>query len=123
MPMTYTRPPDTVDPIVAVFHDGLSERAFMDSLIAYARACGWRVYHDQDSRRNEPGFPDLVMTNGRSVYCVELKARKGRVSKAQQAWLDDLGSSTTHHVRVWRPSDRDEFVEVIERDAREPQAR
>ena len=36
MSTTYTRPPDTVDPIVAEFHDGLTERAFMDSLIAYA---------------------------------------------------------------------------------------
>ena len=63
------------------------------------------------------------MCNGRFVYCVELKTNKGRVTKMQQAWLDDLDNSAMHVVRVWRPSDRDEFIRVIQTDARDPQPR
>ena len=123
MNKTYTRPPDAVDPNAAKYHDGLSEKEFMVTLIADARANGWRVFHDLDSRRNEAGFPDILMTNGRFVYFVELKAKKGRVTKAQQKWLDDLDSSAFHAVRVWRPSDWPEFIKVIETDVREPQER
>jgi len=54
---------------------------------------------------------------------VELKTNKGRVTKMQQAWLDDLDNSAMHVVRVWRPSDRDEFIRVIQTDARDPQPR
>ena len=123
MPPTYQRPFDAVDPLEAEFSDDLTERAFQDKLINFARNQGWRVYHTYDSRRNEPGFPDLVMTNGHFVYHVELKTNKGRVTKIQQAWLDDLDNSAMHVVRVWRPSDRDEFIRVIQTDARDPQPR
>jgi len=123
MPTTYSRPADAVDPLEAEFHDGLSERAFQDKLVNFARNQGWRVYHTYDSRRNEAGFPDLVMCNGRFVYLVELKTDKGRVTKKQQAWLDDLDHSAMHVVRVWRPSDRDEFVRSITTNPRDPQPR
>ena len=120
---TFTRPPDAVDPMEAWFHDGLSEKVFMERLMTYARKNGWRVFHDLDSRKNEEGFLDILMTNGRVIYLVELKSEKGKVSKKQQAWIDDLESSVTHEVRVWRPSDYKAFVEVIEDDPRDPQPR
>ena len=123
MPPTYQRPLDAVDPLEAEFSDDLTERVFQDKLINFARNQGWRVYHTYDSRRNEAGFPDLIMTNGHFLYCVELKTNKGRVTKMQQAWLDDLDNSAMHVVRVWRPSDRDEFIRVIQTDARDPQPR
>ena len=123
IPPTYQRPPDAVDPLEAEFSEDLTERVFQEKLINFARNQGWRVYHTYDSRKNEAGFPDLIMCNGRFVYCVELKTNKGRVTKMQQAWLDDLDNSAMHVGRVWRPSDRAECSRVIQTDARDPQPR
>jgi hypothetical protein len=68
--------------------------------------CDWlhlRYWHDTDSRRNEAGFPDLVIL-GNGVVWAELKAERGRVSPEQQAWHDDLKRAGAE-VYVWRPAD------------------
>lgn len=61
------------------------------------------AYHTHDSRRSEPGFPDLVLVKGTRLIFAELKADTGRVSPAQQRWLDALGA--TSRAVVWRPRD------------------
>lgn len=82
----------------------ISEAAFQQAVVDLAKYRGWLVFHDFDSRRNAPGFPDLVLLHQRTGELVfaELKAQGGRLSQAQQKWLDAL-TIGGHEVHVWRP--------------------
>lgn len=42
------------------------ERDFQAAVMELARLLGWRVYHTWDSRKSEPGFPDLVLVRDAS---------------------------------------------------------
>lgn len=94
----------------AVMNGQVSEKEFQAAVIRYAELRGYRVYHTHDSRRSAAGFPDLVLVkHGRLVFA-ELKTEKGRLSKAQEEWLDALGNvgdplcDHCADVHVWRPS-------------------
>ena len=93
----------------------LSEKDWQSQVIAWAERAGWRVYHTYDSRRSVAGFPDLVLVKaGRAIQFIELKTIKGRVTPAQQGWLDAISASVcTPVARVWRPSDEDEVRAVL----------
>lgn len=84
----------------------ITEKQFMQKVIDLARLRGWLVYHTFDSRKSEPGFPDLVCVHGRQqrVVYAELKADKGKVSAFQERWLTEL-AATGAEVAVWRPAD------------------
>ncbi|QEP08750.1 VRR-NUC domain-containing protein [Glutamicibacter sp. ZJUTW] len=84
-----------------------SEAVFQSNVIRLAKSLGYmRIYHTKDSRGSEAGFPDLVMIHGKTkqVLFVELKSQGGRVSAAQELWLDDLRLGG-QFAEVWRPSD------------------
>lgn len=86
----------------------LSERQWQMQVEQLADLYGWRRYHTHDSRRSNPGFPDLVLVHAaaqRTLF-LELKAEKGRVSAEQQKWLDDLNAAGQQALVV-RPSDLD----------------
>ena len=89
----------------------IPERDFQATVIEYARACGWKVAHFHDSRRqvggkfvgdsDAAGFPDLVMVRDKAILFVELKSEKGRLSSAQLGWCQVLlGAAETC---IWRP--------------------
>jgi len=89
----------------------LSEQDFMQQIIDLAHLYGWMAYHTFDSRRSAPGYPDLAFchpTRG-EYFLAELKAEKGRLSPAQQRWIDALRAA---HVEtyIWRPGDFDTIV-------------
>jgi hypothetical protein len=70
----------------------MSEKELQQTIVDTARLLGWMVYHTHDSRRSEPGFPDLVLVHpkrGRLMF-VECKSATGRVTPEQTAWLDAL---------------------------------
>ena len=91
----------------------VTEKQFQATVIAMAKTCGWMVYHTHDSRKSEPGFPDLTMTrNGRMVYA-ELKTQSGRTTPEQDAWLAALAECDGNEVFVWRPSDFQEITETL----------
>jgi hypothetical protein len=94
-----------------------TERAFERAVVEYVQLLGWRVYHTYDSRRSNPGFPDLVLVRDGFALFIELKAEKGRVSIAQQEWIDALdlvaGETDRVGVFVWRPSDWAEIELVL----------
>ena len=94
----------------------LTERQWQTEVVNLARHQGWLVYHTYDSRRSEPGFPDLVLVRGAVIF-VELKTDKGRLTKAQKRWLTRLRDAGAD-VWVWRPCDR---VMVYDRLCRKPQ--
>ncbi len=80
----------------------MTERELLD---AVRDACRWSsllVYHTFDSRRSEPGFPDLVVVGPHGVIFRELKADRGRLSPDQRRWLDRLTQAGAD-AAVWRP--------------------
>ena len=71
---------------------------------------GYLCYHTRDSRRSNPGFPDLCMVGNKRLIFAELKSETGKVTLEQQDWLNrlDVIERKTKGVvvaRLWRPSD------------------
>lgn len=102
-----------------------SEAAFQQQVLQLAGFYGWLSYHTHDSRRSQPGFPDLVLVRGPELLFVELKTDKGRVRPEQQVWLQALtviqsavcrirldsggGELPAVEAHLWRPKDFDEL--------------
>ena len=98
-----------------VFLDSkLSEAQFQAQIVTMARWHGWKVYHTYDSRRSEPGFPDLIMLRSGVQVVIECKSLNGKVTDDQQGWLDAFRAVPQCIVRVWRPSDWAEIHEVLQ---------
>lgn len=91
----------------------LTEAEFQGWLITTAQVLGWRAFHPYDSRRSEAGFPDVTLVRGDRLLFVELKSMKGKVTGAQQEWLDALGQVPGVDAYVWRPDQLDEILEVL----------
>ena len=68
----------------------------------------WLWHHvrrsDRAQQQGDNGWPDIVAIRGERYVVAELKAAKGRVEIAQQAWLD-AWDATGAEVYVWRPAD------------------
>lgn len=95
-------------------YKSMKEKDFQEQVKYVARSHGWLVYHTHDSRRSEPGFPDLVMVRDDEVIFVELKSETGRVSPSQRKWLDALSNARRVRVPpVWRPSDMDDIMAML----------
>lgn len=90
-------------PGMAKLAAAMSEGELDRSVRRIAADLGLLVYHTHDSRRSEPGFPDLVCV-GRRVMYRELKKENGRVTQAQKTWLAALVDAG-QDACVWRPSD------------------
>jgi len=94
-----------------------TEAEFQETVIEIARALGWRVSHTHDSRRSNPGFPDLTLVRNGVLLFMELKSEKGKPTQPQIAWLIDLGKLTTSHpdihVGCFRPSDMPRIRELL----------
>lgn len=64
---------------------------------------GLFCYHTYDSRRSQPGWPDLVIVGSRIIFR-ELKSATGELKPEQRRW----GSRITQaggDWSVWRPRD------------------
>lgn len=77
------------DPVasVVVNDERQSEKQFQARVVELARILGYSIYHTHDSRRSEPGFPDLVLVRPPRVLFVELKAGRRRLTDDQAAWM------------------------------------
>jgi hypothetical protein len=87
----------------------MTEAELQTNVRQVARLGGWLMYHTNDSRRSDKGFPDLVFVHpmsGRTVYA-ELKSAKGRIRPEQQQWIEALYRGG-HDVHVWRPEQWDD---------------
>lgn len=95
---------------------GVTEKAFMQTVIDAARLAGWLVYHPFDSRRSEPGYPDLTLVHPeRGLVFAELKTARGRLSAAQVRWLTAIGQAGAR-AYVWRPDDWPRIAAVLNGD-------
>lgn len=82
----------------------MSEADLLATVRALAHATGWATYHAHDSRRSEPGWPDLVLAKGNRLLYRELKTQRGRVRPDQERWLDLLATAGADAC-IWRPAD------------------
>lgn len=89
--------------------DAMSEADLQAAVLAMCRWMGLLVYHTHDSRRSQPGYPDLTIAGPGGVIFRELKTARGRVSDAQKRWLQVLGAGHAD-AAVWRPADLAEGV-------------
>lgn len=84
----------------------LSEKAWQQLVVDFARIHGWWTHHHHDSRRSSEGWPDLVLLRDGEALFVELKREDGKVTPAQ-GYVLDLLESAGCEVGVWRPSDEE----------------
>ncbi len=83
---------------------GMTEKQLEGHLAAKCRSLSLLRYHTLRSVGSEPGFPDDVIVGPSGVLYAEMKTAKGKVSPAQEKWLDALRAAGQEAV-VWRPSD------------------
>lgn len=83
----------------------ITEAQFQQQIIDLAKLHGYTlIYHTHDSRRSQPGFPDLVLIgNGRALFR-ELKTGTGRMTQAQFSWIAGMQMAKLN-ADVWRPAD------------------
>lgn len=94
----------------------MSEKEWQAQVIELAYTLGYVTYHTYDSRRCEPGLPDLFllrMAPPRFVV-IELKTTRGRISKEQRIWLNGLRAAGIEAF-VFRPHQWNELVEELQR--------
>ena len=91
---------------------GISEKELQTAILEALGYMGWRVFHVYDSRRSNPGFPDVLAIKGSRIVFVELKSEKGKIRPEQVEWLDDL-VETHSEVYLVRPSSQDAFMRNI----------
>ena len=83
-------------------------------MIKLSRLLGWMCFHTHDSRRSEPGFPDLVLVkSGRPVIYAELKTDTGKPTPAQRDWLDALNKAEGTRAFLWRPADLEDIAAIL----------
>jgi hypothetical protein len=74
---------------------------------------GWLVFHDNDSRRNVAGFPDLVLVKPPRVVLLELKSEVGRIRPEQHVWMDALSRCDTVASAIVRPEHLDTILDYL----------
>lgn len=87
------------------------EREWQQQVVKLLRTLGYRAYHTHDSRRSQPGFPDLVAVRDRVIY-LELKTDTGRLSHPQVSWLMSLHRAGAE-VYVARPRHAQHLATVL----------
>jgi hypothetical protein len=92
----------------------ITEKEFMQLVIDHAEANHWLVYHTYDSRRSEPGFPDLLLLR-RRLIAVELKSEKGETTQLQDEWLAAFRACGIL-AYLWRPSDWLTIQRILEEE-------
>ena len=92
----------------------MSERQFMGKVEQLAEYCGWWVWHDNDSRRNRAGWPDLVLLRPNRLIFAELKTETGRLTDEQRRILSML-KMAGQEVYVWRPMDFETIRGILKR--------
>lgn len=79
----------------------MPESALQEAVQQRCDALGLLWYHVNDSRRDNPGMPDLLIV-GKVTLFVELKSMRGRLRPEQDAFMKALQNSG-QQVLLWRP--------------------
>jgi hypothetical protein len=100
--------------------DKTPEETLLAKIRGFARAHGYLTYHTHNSQRSEPGFPDLVLTNGARVLMYELKDNRSKLTVEQDRWLALLAYSGKVECGVWRPRDWPHIVATLSQKGARP---
>jgi len=90
----------------------MSEKELQSTVMEIMRWQGWKTYHVYDSRRSEPGYPDVTAVKGSRLMFVEFKTEAGKIKASQIEWLDALVEAHDE-VYLVRPSSMDEFLKDV----------
>lgn len=108
---TTAPPPAAAPPFTPAMARGMSEATLQINILGFAvESLGYLAYHTYDSRRSQPGFPDLVLVHSRQQRLIfaELKKETGRQSNEQKLWeghLRVIRSAVPLEFYLWRPTD------------------
>jgi len=89
------------------------ERDFQRLIVEAAGYLGYAVYHTFDSRRSNPGWPDLVLLKQGRMICLELKTERGRIRPEQEVWIAALDQVPGVTARIVRPSQWDQIEALL----------
>lgn len=104
----------------------MTEKDLQAAIVELAGYLGWLVFHPYDSRRSQPGYPDLTLCRpprgagecGRVIFA-EIKTAVGRLRPAQRVWLAALGDCPGVETYIFRPEQwRSGDIETILRGER-----
>lgn len=95
----------------ALFKD---EADFQQQLTTAAKRMGYRCYHTHDSRKSEPGFPDVVLASPRQkrIVYAELK-QDGENLSEDQAWWAAALLEAGHEWYLWRFKDWNTALAIL----------
>jgi len=101
----------------------VTEAQFQAQIVEAAHLFGWRVAHfgaaqsakgwRTPCRADGKGFFDLVLMR-EVVLFVECKTDTGKLTPEQEGWRQ-AALAAKHSAMVWRPSDWDVIVEILQR--------
>jgi hypothetical protein len=94
------------------------EADFQAQIVELAEAAGWRSFHVYDSRRSNPGWPDLALWRGASMLFLEIKSETGKVTAEQEATIAQLKNVKFVTAAIARPRHFDEIAEMLKGAAR-----
>lgn len=82
-----------------------TEAAWQKTVRQAAAMLNWRCYHTRFSFRSDPGFPDLICVKGNRLVALELKSERGRVTAAQQEWIEAFAAVPGVTALIAKPND------------------
>lgn len=90
-----------------------TEKQFLQQVRDLGRMLHWKTYHPLRSMGSDYGWPDLVQVRGERLLFTELKSDKGKLTPAQEEWLEALRAARRIEVYLRRPADLDEIVRTL----------
>lgn len=110
--------PRTVPGSREVLWKAMTEKQWTAWVAQTAAGFGWRRAHTWTSIRSPRGWPDEQLCRPPRLVIAELKTMTGKVSPAQQEWLDDLKACPGIECYLWRPCDEDDVIRILAPEGR-----
>ena len=105
---------ETAEPAVPAPDLEGDEKAFQAAVVKLAKRNGCMVFHVYNSRKSEPGWPDLFILRGHKCWIRELKVPPNTTTPEQDEWLAALRQAG-FDVAVWEPKDWKEIERTLAR--------
>ena len=92
----------------------LSEKQWQRQVVELARLHRWMVRYDWTRIHGVAGYPDLTLVRPPRLVYLELKTDRGRITRAQQDWIDTLADVPGVVAAVVRPADWEYVRRLLE---------